>query len=233
MDQLMDDFSELDELDGMEFSASSGKPIRVAIVDDHADVRAGLKSLLRASKDILVVGEAADGRAALELASAKQPDILLLDVELPVLRGDIVMRRIHETLPDIKVIVVSAYSDRTYLLSMLENGAAGYLTKEEAPGLLLDAIHSVHNKTGGIWISSKALQNGGLDSIEEQTLTEKEVRILERLLRDQSGQEIAAALAMGENQVRSYLNLLMKKFEVGTLDALKVIARRILPARKP
>jgi DNA-binding NarL/FixJ family response regulator len=213
--------------------APGGQSIRVAVVDDHSDVRAGLVSLLRTAGDIEVVGEAADGREAIELAADLQPDILLLDVELPVLRGDIVMRRIHETLPQIKVIVVSAYSDRAYLLSMLENGAAGYITKEEAPGLLLDAIHSIYHKNGRVWISTRALQNGGLDSIEEQTLTEKEVKILNRLLQNQSEQEIAAALAMGEKQVRSYLNLLMEKFDVETLDSLKIIARRILPARKP
>ena len=72
------------------------------------------------------------------------PDILLLDIELPDQRGDMVMRHIHDTQPDMKVLAVSSYSDRDYILGMLENGASGYITKDEAPMMLLDAIQEHH-----------------------------------------------------------------------------------------
>src|SRR5512140_3101147 len=128
--------------------------IRVVIVDDHPGVRAGIKNLLRRAQDITVVGEGGDGMKAIELAQTKKPDILLLDVELPVVGGDIAMRRIHDTEPDIRVLIVSTYNDRTYVQSMVANGAAGYITKDEAPALLLDAIYHVLQKDA-LWMSPK------------------------------------------------------------------------------
>ncbi len=131
--------------------------IRVVIVDDHPGVRAGIKNLLRRAKDIMIVGEGGDGMKAIELASTKKPDILLLDVELPIVGGDIAMRRIHDAEPDVRVLVVSTYNDRTYVQSLLANGAAGYITKDEAPAMLLEAIHSVvANKER--WMSPRALE---------------------------------------------------------------------------
>ncbi len=202
--------------------------IRVVIIDDHPGVRAGIKRLLQRAKDILVVGEAGDGMRAIELANTQKPDILLLDVELPVLGGDIVMRRLHDSEPQIRVLIVSTYNDRTYVQSMLANGAAGYLTKDEAPAMLLDAIRSIlENKE--LWLSPRALENSGAASIEDQTLTEREIGILRCLLRHQSQGEIAQSMHMEEQQVGSYLRILMGKFEAESLDVLRAVARRILP----
>lgn len=202
--------------------------IRVVIVDDHPGVRAGIKNLLRRAKDITVVGEGGDGMKAIELASAKKPDILLLDVELPVVGGDIAMRRIHDAEPGIRVLVVSTYNDRTYVQSMLANGAAGYITKDEAPAMLLEAIHSIlQNKE--LWMSPRALEGSGAAALEDQTLTEREIEILRQLLLNRSPAEIAEALHMEEPQVGSYLRVLMNKFEADSLDVLRAVARRILP----
>src|SRR5512141_2405028 len=167
--------------------------IRVVIVDDHPGVRAGIKKLLRRAKDITVVGEGADGMKAIELASAKKPDILLLDVELPILGGDIVMRRIHDTQPEIRVLVVSTYNDRTYIQSMIANGAAGYITKDEAPAMLLEAIHHILQQKD-LWLSPKALEISATAAVEEQTLTDREVEILQQLLLNRSASEIAESV---------------------------------------
>lgn len=204
--------------------------IKVLIVDDHSGVRTGIKNLLQTAKDMVVVGEGANGAEAIELVAARDPDILLLDIELPDQRGDIVMRHIHKTQPDLKVLAVSSYSDRDYILGMLENGADGYITKDEAPMMLLDAIRSIIH-LGKSWFSPRAIQQSGLPSIEEQTLTKREVEILEQLILGRSSEEIAAFLNMDVDQVGRYLKLLMKKFETESLVALKHIAPRILSRR--
>lgn len=203
------------------------KQIKVVIVDDYPGVRAGIKYLLQAAKDIVVVGEGANGAEAIELATTKNPDIVLLDVELPDLRGDVVTHRIHETQPEIKILAVSSYSDREYIHGMLETGAAGYITKDEAPAMLLDAIRSIIY-SGGNWLSPRAVKNTSLVPIEEQMLSKREIDILEQLVLDRSDKEIADFLDTDEKQVESYLKLLLKKFEAESLASLKLIARRVL-----
>jgi len=211
-------------------TTSMTKKIKVLIVDDHSGVRSGIKNLLQGAKDMIVVGEGANGAEALELVNKQKPDILLLDIELPDQRGDVVMRHIRKTQPQMKVLAVSSYSDREYILGMLENGAAGYITKDEAPMMLLDAIRSII-RMGKNWFSPRAVKNSGLTSIEEQTLTAREVEILRQLVLDRSAAEIAASLDMTEVQVERYLKLLMRKFETESLDSLKQIAERILSRR--
>lgn len=202
------------------------KQIRVVIVDDYPGVRAGIKNLLRSAKDILVVGEGANGKEAIELVDKMNPDVVLLDVELPDLRGDVVANRIHETQPEIKVLAVSSYSDREYIHGMLETGAAGYITKDEAPSMLLDAIRSV--SSGENWLSPRAVKNTSFAPIEEQMLSKREIDILGQLVLNHSDNEIADFLDTSEKQVKSYVKLLMKKFEAESLASLKAIARRIL-----
>jgi two-component system NarL family response regulator len=140
------------------------------------------------------------------------------------------MRRIHHIQPDLKVLAVSSYSDRDYILGMLENGASGYITKDEAPMMLLDAIRNIIHK-GKSWFSPRAIKNSGLPSIEEQTLTKREVEILQQLILDRPAEQIAAFLNMSVDQVDKYLKLLMRKFETDSLVALKHIASRILSRR--
>ena len=204
--------------------------IRVLIVDDHSGVRTGIKNLLQSAKDMVVVGEGGNGAEAIELAAMKKPDILLLDIELPDQRGDAVMRHIHNTQPDMKVLAVSSYSDRDYILGMLENGASGYITKDEAPMMLVEAIRSIMHK-GMSWFSPRAIKNSGIPSVEEQTLTKREVEILEQLVLDRTSQEIASTLNMDVEQVDKYLKLLMRKFETESMMSLKHIAKRILSRR--
>jgi len=210
----------------------SQKPIRVLIVDDHSGVRRGIRNLLQAANDMVVVGEGGNGAEAIELAVTRNPDILLLDIELPDQRGDAVMRHIHNVQPDMKVLAVSSYSDRDYILGMLENGVSGYITKDEAPMMLLDAIRSIIHK-GKSWFSPRAIKNSGLPSLEEQTLTKREVDILQQLILDRPADQIAAFLNMSADQVEKYLKLLMRKFETDSLVSLKHIASRILSRRSP
>jgi DNA-binding NarL/FixJ family response regulator len=140
------------------------------------------------------------------------------------------MRWIRETLPEIKVLTVSSHTDREYIRNMLENGASGYITKDEAPAVLTQAIRSISR--GMNWFSPAVMKSREEHFVEDQTLTEREVRILQQLLLEHNSREIAEFMGMDEKRVDDYLDLLMRKFRVNSLDDLKHIAGRVLSARK-
>ena len=221
-----DNPEEVDE--GMDTSAAES--IKVLIVDDHEGVRAGLRSILHRAGNISVVGEAGNGEEAVSFLRVFLPDIVLLDIEMPGLRGDYVMRWIHESHPEIKVLAVSSHMDGEYVRNMLEGGASGYISKDEAPDILLQAIHAIIEE-GVSWYSPTLLNNGTSRRIEDQTLTEREVRILQQLLLGRRPDEIATLMEMEPAQLGRYLDLMMRKFKADSLDELQEIARRILPGR--
>ncbi len=216
---------------GPDFEAGGPRPIRVLIADDHAGVRAGLRALLLAENDLDVIGEAVNGEEAVKLIQEGRPDIVLLDIEMPGLRGDHVMRWIRDSRPEVKVLTVSSHVDGEYIRSMLENGASGYITKDEAPAVLVQAIHSIV-EDGVSWFSPTVLKNREDRFIEEQTLTEREVRILQQLLLGRTPSEIAEQVGMDVARVDDYLDLLLRKFRAPDLEALKNIAARVLSSRK-
>ena len=226
---LMNGLDTLTESNGKRVSLVEN-PIKVLIVDDHPGVRAGIKNLIGSAKDIQIIGEGANGAEAIQLINTTESDILLLDIELPDQRGDRVMHYIREKHPAMKVLAVSSYSDREYILGMVENGAVGYITKDEAPVMLLEAIRIIVRE-GKDWFSPRALKNSKKATLDEQTLTEREVHILEQLLKEQSRIQIAQTLQMDEKQLQKYLDLLMKKFETDSVDVLKLAAGRILARR--
>jgi DNA-binding NarL/FixJ family response regulator len=132
-------------------------PIRVVVADDHAAVRAGIRRLLAGADDIVVVGEAANGAQALQLVETLEPDVLLLDVEMPVMDGLQVAARLREKGEAVRVLALSAYDDRQYILGMLRGGASGYLTKDEVPSILLTALRSVAAGQAD-WLSKRLLE---------------------------------------------------------------------------
>lgn len=204
------------------------KKIKVAIVDDHPGVRAGIKRLLISAGDIVIVGEGTDGTEAIQLVRAKDPDVLLLDVEMPTLRGDDALQEILTQDPDVKVLAVSSYHDRLYIQGMLDNGAAGYITKDEAPALLLQAIRSVVGGTAQ-WVSPKAHSQAWQTNGDELTLTSREVEILHALVEGQSTQQISGSLGLELSQVERYIHLLQYKYSVDSLDELIQAAKGKLP----
>lgn len=118
--------------------------IRLLVVDDHEVVRFGLQALLTSEPDMTVVGVAADGRTAVTMAIADQPDVVLMDVSMPVLDGVAATREIVSAVPSVRVIVLTSYSQEAMVRSALSAGASGYLLKDSSPEALTAAIRAVH-----------------------------------------------------------------------------------------
>ena len=199
--------------------------ISLIVVDDHPRARNNISNLLKKAKDIVIVGEAANGAQAIDLALSEKPDIMLLDIDLPDSRGTSVMRRLNTISPDLKVLAVSSYNDRQFIMGMKENGASGYITKDEIPVMLVNAIRSIVYE-GRDWVGPR-FQKQDLTTKFGQTLTKKETEILKQLSIDRSWTLIATDLGMREEQLNEYLALLMKKYKAESLSELNEIARKI------
>jgi DNA-binding NarL/FixJ family response regulator len=126
--------------------------IRVVIVDDYDGIRAAVRKILEREGDIVVVGEAGNGPQAIHLAGEQRPDILLLDVEMPGMGGEEVVRQLRETQPEVRVLALSAHDDLPYVRAMMDNGADAYISKDEAPDLLPYAVRSIVHG-GDRWLS--------------------------------------------------------------------------------
>jgi DNA-binding NarL/FixJ family response regulator len=129
--------------------------IRVVIADDHTVMRVGIRNILSRSNEITVVGEASNGAEAIDLIDDLMPDVLILDMEMPVMDGVEVARRLQASGSPVRILVLSAYDDRQYILEMLNMGASGYLIKDEAPEVIVDAVRGIAKGEKG-WISRKA-----------------------------------------------------------------------------
>ena len=129
--------------------------IKVVIADDHAVMRVGIRNILARSNEISVIGEASDGQQAIALIESLKPDVLILDMEMPVMDGVEVARWMQITASPVRILVLSAYDDCQYILEMLNMGAYGYLIKDEAPEVIVDAVRGIANGEKG-WISRKA-----------------------------------------------------------------------------
>lgn len=129
--------------------------IRVVIADDHAIMRVGIRNILSRSARINIVGEASNGAEAITLVDELMPDVLVLDMEMPIMDGVEVARQLQASRSPVRILVLSAYDDRQYILEMLNMGAAGYLIKDEAPEVIVDAVLSIAQGEKG-WISRKA-----------------------------------------------------------------------------
>ncbi len=195
------------------------RQIRIGIVDDHPGVRVAVRNFLANAQDIIVVGEGVDGTEAIQLANSQKPDILLLDVELPALKGYEVIQRIRQSEPEVKVLALSSYNDPMYILGMLENGAAGYLTKDEAPHMLLVAVRSIMQDKVK-WISPKVASQVSHITLDDKTFTGRELEILRLIALGKPDEEIMRAIDINEKLLSRYIGLLTEKFHVSTREEL-------------
>jgi len=179
--------------------------IRVVLADDHPTVRAGIRNILNRAEGIRVVGEAANGGDALKLARELSPDVLVLDVEMPEMRGTEVLKRLKREGDLVPILTLSAYDDRHFILEMLGNGSNGYLVKDEAPAVIVQAIRSISHGEKG-WVSNQVALRIAVWLLEEMPrlldLDDRQVAVLEGVQDDLRVDEIGRRLNMSRTQVR-------------------------------
>jgi DNA-binding NarL/FixJ family response regulator len=198
---------------------STSETIKVVLIDDHPVVRSGIRTLLEKAPDILVVAEADRGEQALALLRQYEPDVLLLDMEMPGMSGLEVARAVLDAELPVKVLALSAYDDEEYIIGLLSNGAAGYLTKEEALSTIVDAVRGVARGEEG-WLSRRAAarmaQRVRRDDSEIEDLTEREREVLQLLAKGWSNHQISEALTVTDRTVRFHLSNVYDKLGVST-----------------
>lgn len=210
------------------------KPIRILLADDHNVMRRGLRLLLERQPGFSVVGEAADGRQAVEQAQALKPDVVVLDIAMPRLSGTEAAQRITELLPATAVVILSMHSDEGYVLRALKAGARGYLVKDSAEGDLIDAIKAVSE--GKAFFSpeiSKMLVDDYVREIRArgvednyELLTAREREILHLLAEGKSNKDVAALLNLSLFTVETHRRNLQEKLNLHSLAELILYAVR-------
>lgn len=200
--------------------------IRVILAEDHPVVRSGVKNILDSAMDIEVVGEAVDGQEAFQLVQEHQPDVLLLDMELPDMDGVEVTEKLREQENEVKILVLSSYNDREYIMEMLSLGVSGYLIKDEVPENILNAIRGVSQGEEG-WVSREVAALLGKISSQDQEreqLTPREMEVLGLVVDGQTNREIAFNLDISEKTVEKHLHNVFKKLDVSSRVEAAVLA---------
>ena len=191
--------------------------IRVMIVDDHAIMRDGIKALLSLHDDIEVIGEASEGKEAIENVPALKPDVVIMDLAMPGMDGMEATRRILKISADTKVLVLTQHTDREYVLSAIKAGAAGYVPKRALGSDLVSAVRAVHRGESFLYPTvATALIQDYLHHRDEDpydSLTGREREILKMIAEGRTSREIAGSLYISIKTVLGHRNKIMKKLD--------------------
>jgi two-component system response regulator NreC len=208
--------------------------LRVVLGDDHALVRSGLRGLLEREQEFQVVGEASNGIEVLTVVEQTRPDVLLLDLGMPHLNGIDTAQRLHETMPEITVVVVSMHSDEAYVLRALKAGVRGYVLKQSREDDVIDALRAVQN--GHAYFSpevSKLLVDDFVRDLKSRNLTDpydaltfREKEVTQLLVEGKSNKEIASALDISLSTIESHRYSIFQKLNVHTIAELLLYAVR-------
>jgi len=209
--------------------------LRVMIADDQTLMRDGLQTILQLEDDIEVVAAAENGEEACRLAQQHRPDIVLMDIRMPVMNGIEAVKRIRETVPDTKVLVLTTFDEDDYILEALMNGAVGFLLKDIPTDKLLQAVRdaargeimlpsSIAVKLAAR-IASSSVQNRsrlpGSGRASEIKFTEREMSIISLMVEGRTNREIAQLLFMSEGTIKNYVSAIYDK--IGTNDRTQAV----------
>ncbi|MDJ0616961.1 MAG: response regulator transcription factor [Calothrix sp. MO_192.B10] len=211
--------------------------IRVLLVDDQSIIREGLGSLLRSKPDIEIVGEAENGQIAVEKAIALQPDVVLMDVRMPVMDGVAAIRSLRQKNPNIKVLVLTTFDDDEYITQAMRFGAKGYLLKDTPSAELAEAIRAVHKgytQMGPGLFEKVMLAPPTAEpepSPEFEQLTPREKEVLQLIAQGLNNREIAKALYISERTVKNHVNSILGRLNLRDRTQAAIFASR-LPSGK-
>ena len=201
--------------------------IRVMLADDHPIARAGIRKFLNKATDIDVIAEADNGTEALEMAKRLVPDVLLLDIELPGVKGMEIAKELQTMNSPVRILVLSTYDDKQFIFGLLGNGAAGYLTKEEVPETIVEAVRGVARGEKG-WVSRRVAaimsawtQTGDISS---KNLTPRELDVLKWVVKGKTNQEIGMELGISQKTVEKHLESVFAKLKVTSRVEAAVLA---------
>jgi DNA-binding NarL/FixJ family response regulator len=210
--------------------------IRVLIADDHHVVRRGLVFFLRTQKGLEIIGEAANGKEAVELAKSLKPDIILMDLVMPEMDGIQATKIIKKEQPEIKIMMLTSFSDQDHVIPALEAGASGFQLKDIQPDELVTSIKKImsgenqlHPKATSYLLANLSNKSKSeKDLIEE--LTKRELDVLKEIAKGKSNKEIAAALFITEKTVKTHVSNLLAKLELAdrTQAALYAVRNHLL-----
>ena len=209
--------------------------IKVLVVDDHAIVRDGVCALLGLTPDIEVVGEASNGRQALEMIASLAPDVVLMDIAMPVMGGLEATRRICKEFPGTRVLALTQYDDKEYVFPVIEAGASGFISKAAASSELTSGIRAVYQ--GNSYLSPSVARHLVTDYQQEaskrkladpyEQLTDREKDVLKLLAEDYTTQQIADMLVISPKTVEGHKTRLMAKLDIHSrVDLVKYALRK-------
>jgi two-component system, NarL family, response regulator NreC len=203
--------------------------IRILLADDHAVVRQGFRMILNAQPDMEIVGEAGNGREAVELTEKLKPDVVVMDVAMPELNGIEATRRIADSVPHARVIALSMHKDSVYVREVLRAGARGYLLKESGAGDLVSAVRAVAR---GEAYLSPVVSDAVLDDYRRHVtnpidlLTSREREVLQMLAEGKTNKEIATILNLSVYTVDAHRGHIMEKLNLHSINELVRFAVR-------
>jgi len=195
--------------------------IRVLITDDHPVVRKGMAALLATKEDIEVVGEAANGKEAIQRVKELTPDVILMDLVMPEMDGVHAIKQIVEEFPNTKILVMTSFATDDMVFPAIKSGALGYLLKDSTPEELIGAIRQVHQGEPSLHpkIARKVLMeisNPTVNTPSVDPLTEREMGVLKSIAKGMSNQEIGLALSISETTVRTHVSRILSKLHLAS-----------------
>ncbi|MBV1788611.1 response regulator transcription factor [Marinobacterium sp. D7] len=200
-------------------------PIKVILVDDHPLVLDGIRARLEDEPGIDVVGEACNGLQAVEKAQALKPDVMLMDVSMPVMNGFEATRELRERCPEVRVLILSMHDNREYILQLIQSGASGYILKDVSSEEMVKAIETVHQ--GGTYFSSGASQtlfsrfDEPVSAAQDSgVLTRRELTVLKLLAEGRNNKEIARELDISVRTVETHRQNIKSKLNIQTAAGL-------------